>query len=297
MSAKKKALGRGLSALLENTDTDITSGFGSSKHEVVGGVADIKIENIDSNPFQPRTHFDHVALEELAGSIKLNGLIQPITVRKMGFGRYQLISGERRLKAAALAGLTQVPAYIRIANDRSMLELALIENIQREDLDPIEIAISYQRLIDECRLTHDALSRKVNKRRSTVTNYLRLLQLPAEIQKGLRERKIAMGHARALITVKEADLQIALFEETVEHDLSVRQVENLVRANASLMHKTTRKRNRHVTDPTLSKISKSLSAFIHHKVDIKGKHNGSGKMIIHFSSKEDMEDIISKLKK
>ncbi|MBA3971119.1 MAG: ParB/RepB/Spo0J family partition protein, partial [Bacteroidetes bacterium] len=188
MSTKRNALGRGLSALLENANTDITSNQleGEGKGKVVGAVANIEISCIETNPFQPRTHFEEDALNELAGSIKEHGIIQPITVRKLGYDKYQLISGERRFRASQLAGLTSVPAYIRIANDQAMLEMALVENIQRENLDAIEVAISYKRLIDECSLTQEQLSQKVSKQRSTITNYLRLLKLPVEIQLAIR---------------------------------------------------------------------------------------------------------------
>ena len=224
---KKRALGKGLSALLQDNKTDITSSNAVTEvaSGVVGSIAMLQIAQIETNPFQPRTYFEEVALQELADSITLHGIIQPVTVRKLGYDKYQLISGERRFRASQLAGLTEVPAYIRIANDQAMLEMALVENVQRENLDAIEIAISYKRLIDECDLTQEAVSEKVSKQRSTVTNYLRLLKLPEVIQLGLREQQISMGHARALINIENKETQLAIFNTIVEQDLSVRDTE------------------------------------------------------------------------
>src|SRR4051812_34249358 len=208
MTTKKPALGRGLSALLENAKTDITTKNIGENAAVVNSVATIRVQQIETNPFQPRTNFEETALQELSDSIRQHGIIQPITVRKLGYDKYQLISGERRFRASQLAGLTSVPAYIRIANDQGMLEMALVENIQRENLDAIEVAISYKRLIDECDLTQEQLSQKVSKQRSTITNYLRLLKLPVEIQLAIRNGDITMGHARALINIENADKQL-----------------------------------------------------------------------------------------
>ena len=208
MAKKKRALGKGLSALLKNPDTDITTNESiANTNQVVGSVSEIKIEQIEVNPFQPRTDFDQDALQELAISIKELGIIQPLTVRKLGYDKFQLISGERRFRASQLAGLKTVPVYIRIANDQAMLEMALVENIQREQLNPVEIALSYQRLIDECKLTQEKMSERVGKKRSTITNYLRLLKLPAEILAALRDESISMGHARALAGLEQADHQ------------------------------------------------------------------------------------------
>ncbi|HET6991943.1 MAG TPA: ParB/RepB/Spo0J family partition protein, partial [Bacteroidia bacterium] len=223
MSNKRNALGRGLSALLENASTDITTTTKTSPElgAVVGAVTNLPLAQIEANPFQPRSHFEEQALAELADSIKLHGIIQPVTVRKMGYDRFQLISGERRFRASQLAGLENVPAYVRVANDQAMLEMALVENIQRENLDAIEIAISYKRLIEECSLTQEQLSEKVSKQRSTVTNYLRLLKLPPEVQLGIREKKISMGHARALINVEKSDDMVEIYHRITEEDLSV----------------------------------------------------------------------------
>lgn len=226
---KKPALGRGLSALLENAKTDITTKHVGENSPIVGSVAMIKIKNIETNPFQPRTNFEETALQELSDSIKQHGIIQPITLRKLGYDNYQLISGERRFRASQMAGLQEVPAYVRVANDQAMLEMALVENIQREDLDPVEVALSYKRLIDECDLTQEQLSEKVGKQRSTVTNFLRLLKLSAPIQKALRDRDISMGHAKALINIDNEDRQLAIFALCLEQDLSVRQIEDLAR--------------------------------------------------------------------
>ena len=228
MTSKKKALGRGLDAILQSPDTDITSKDISGEF-VAGAVASIPVANIESNPFQPRTEFEEVALKELAGSIKQQGIIQPITVRKLGYDKYQLISGERRLRAAQLIGLKEIPAYIRVANDEQMLELALIENIHREDLSPIDIAISYQRLLEELKLTQDNLSQKVSKDRATISNYIRLLKLPPEIQVALKQKQIGMGHARALITMADTDSQIRIFSRILKEGLSVREVEKAIR--------------------------------------------------------------------
>ncbi|MFN6037107.1 MAG: ParB/RepB/Spo0J family partition protein, partial [Bacteroidota bacterium] len=226
---KKQALGRGLSALLENVRTDITTSTVGDNAPVVGTIANIPVNFIVTNPFQPRTHFEETAIQELSESIKQHGIIQPLTVRKLGYDKYQLISGERRFRAGQMAGLTEVPAYIRIANDQDMLEMALVENIQREDLDAIEVALSYKRLLEECNLTQDALSERVSKQRSTITNYLRLLKLPAEIQLSIRGRQLSMGHARAIVSVENKDKQLEFFYKIIQEDLSVRQVEELAR--------------------------------------------------------------------
>ena len=238
--SKKKALGRGLSALLsDNTpedklDVDIQTPAPApaTSHSAVSGIAEIPIGEIEVNPFQPRTHFDQEALQELSESIKVHGIIQPITVRRLTNNQYQLISGERRFQASKLTGLKTIPAYIRSANDQQMLEMALIENIQRENLNAIEIALSYQRLISECSLKQDELGERVGKNRATVTNYLRLLRLPPDIQIAVRDNKLSMGHARAIINVETPEKQLYIFKKTLEEDLSVRKVEEMVREMA-----------------------------------------------------------------
>jgi len=221
--ARKNALGKGLGALIKQSETEII------ENRAAGTTDKIDIQKIEVNPYQPRTNFDLEALEELAASIKQLGIIQPITVRETDSGQYQIISGERRYRASQIAGLTEIPAYIRQAEDNNMLEMALVENIQREDLDAIEVAISYQRLIDECNLTQETLSERVGKKRPTIANYLRLLKLPAEIQLALKYKQISMGHARALVNIEEADSQLQVLQNIIENGLSVRQVENAVR--------------------------------------------------------------------
>jgi len=296
MSNKKRALGRGLSALLEDTSTDVTSsGYDVEKPSVSGSVAGIKIEQIETNPFQPRSQFEQEALAELAASIAKHGIIQPVTVRKMGYDRYQLISGERRFRASQLAGLEEVPAYIRVANDQAMLEMALVENIQREELNAVEIAISYKRLIEECNLTQEALSDRVSKKRSTVTNYLRLLRLPAEIQLALTEKKLSMGHARALVGLDEESSQLQIFAFVLENNLSVRQTEEMVRTHTAQIAPGSRKRTTKSAAPltenhTLSR--DGLARLLNTPVDLKVNHAGSGKLSINFSSQQDLERII-----
>jgi ParB family chromosome partitioning protein len=299
---KKRALGKGLSALLEDNKTDITSSTAVTEvaSGVVGSVAMLQISQIETNPFQPRTHFEEVALQELADSITIHGIIQPVTVRKMGYDKYQLISGERRFRASQIAGLKEVPAYIRIANDQAMLEMALVENVQRENLDAIEIAISYKRLIDECDLTQEAVSEKVSKQRSTVTNYLRLLKLPEEIQLGLREQKISMGHARALINIENKETQIAIYNTIIDQDLSVRDTEELVRetskgdnATADLLAKSKTKTT--VNTSTDLTISKELKVIFNKHAELKKAANGKGKIVIPFYSEEEMKLFLNRL--
>jgi ParB family chromosome partitioning protein len=289
---KKPALGRGLSALLENAKTDITSRQMGEGAPVVNSVSVIKINNIEVNPFQPRTNFEENALQELSDSIKLHGIIQPLTVRKLGYDRYQLISGERRFRASQLAGLTEVPAYIRVADDQAMLEMALVENIQREDLDPIEVSLSYKRLIDECDLTQEKLSEKVGKQRSTVTNFLRLLKLPAPIQKALRDRDITMGHAKALINIDNEDRQLAIFAMAIEQDLSVRQIEDLARGEKI---KVTPKISRLEKPLTIEDktITKKLEKIFNNSYTFKRDSKGGGSITLKFSNDKDLQSIIS----
>ncbi|MBS1634638.1 MAG: ParB/RepB/Spo0J family partition protein [Bacteroidetes bacterium] len=292
MSTKKPALGRGLSALLENAKTDITTRQNGENAPVVGTVANIKVKLIETNPYQPRTNFEEIALQELSDSIKQHGIIQPITVRKLGYDKYQLISGERRFRASQMAGLTEVPAYIRIADDQAMLEMALIENIQREDLDPIEVSLSYKRLIDECNLTQEQLSEKVNKQRSTVTNYLRLLKLPAEIQKALRDKDLTMGHARALINIDNPDKQLAIFAMALENNLSVRQIEELARGEKlAFTPKTTRiEKPLSIED---KQVSKKLEQIFSKSYNFKRNAKGGGTLTLSFSNDTELEHILS----
>lgn len=288
---KKRGLGRGLSALLEDSSTDITERIAPpppAAPRVAGGVASIPISQIEPNPFQPRTNFSKEALVELAQSIRELGIIQPVTVRKLGHDRYQLISGERRFRASQVAGLTELPAYIRIANDEGMLEMALVENIQREELDAIEVAISFQRLIDEVKLTQEQLSERVGKERATVANYLRLLKLPPEIQLGLRQRHIGMGHARALITIPDPQKQLEIYKRIIQEQMSVRQVEEVARDRSPLARvpvgpRMTAARQRH--------LSQHFAGIFGTKVVVKQGDDGKGRIEINFKSDEDLERI------
>jgi ParB family chromosome partitioning protein len=302
MSTKRRALGKGLGALLENSNTDITSKKLEGDAKVVGAIANIEITNIETNPFQPRTNFEEDALNELAASIKEHGIIQPITVRKLGYDKYQLISGERRFRASQLAGLTSVPAYIRIANDQAMLEMALVENIQREELDAIEVAISYKRLIDECSLTQEQLSQKVSKQRSTITNYLRLLKLPVEIQLAIRNGDISMGHAHALINIDNEDKQLDIYNQIVLNNLSVREVEDLARgvktesnAPGSKAANANKQSNKGILSVEQQTIVEDLRAVFNTKVQISKEASGKGKIVIPFKSDVDLKRILDLL--
>jgi ParB family transcriptional regulator, chromosome partitioning protein len=294
---KKQSLGRGLSALLENAKTDVTTSTVGEKSPVVGTIANIPVTNIEANPFQPRTHFEENALNELADSIKQHGIIQPLTVRKLGYDKYQLISGERRFRASQLAGLKEVPAFIRIANDQAMLEMALVENIQREDLDAIEISLSYKRLIEECNLTQEALSEKVGKQRTTITNYLRLLKLPAEIQLGIRARSISMGHARAIINIENKDKQLEIFYKINEEDLSVRQVEELARGEVkpkpTLKKTTDKKTGGEELSFNDQKVVTDLNALFNSGVTLKRNTKGGGSLSFSFNNETELEHLLS----
>ena len=297
MAEKKRALGKGLSALLKNPDTDITTNESiANTNQVVGSVSEIKIEQIEVNPFQPRTDFDQDALQELAISIKELGIIQPLTVRKLGYDKFQLISGERRFRASQLAGLKTVPVYVRIANDQAMLEMALVENIQREQLNPVEIALSYQRLIDECKLTQEKMSERVGKKRSTITNYLRLLKLPAEILAALRDESISMGHARALVNVKNQDTQINIFKDALNNGFTVREIEQVVKDfGDSSYTKTSRNRSKTLPSFEHQKLANDISNKIGKDVKLKVSKSGKGKIEIPFNSNDDLYQIISQL--
>lgn len=283
--AKKSVLGRGLGALIDDVDEVQAIPERDLSNE-------IEISKIEANPYQPRTKFDEEALQELAQSIKEIGIVQPITVRKINNNSYQLIAGERRFRASKIAGLRKIPAYIRLAEDDKMLEMALVENIQREDLDSIEIAISYQRLIDECKLTQENLSERVGKKRSTISNYLRLLRLPAEIQKGIREKKLLMGHARALVNVNNPKSQLDIFELTVENDYSVRKVEELVR-DLNKRGKADLKEKKLTLPNEYESLKDHLAKHFKTNVDLKRNSNGKGKIIIPFKSDDDLERILA----
>ena len=254
---------------------------------------DIAVDSIDANPYQPRTTFDEQSLEELAVSIRKLGIVQPLTVREVGSGRYQLIAGERRLRAARRAGLTHVPAYIRTADDQAMLELALVENIQREDLDAVEVAISFQRLIEECRLTQEQLSDRVGKQRSTVANYLRLLKLPAEIQLGIKNKHLMMGHARTLVNIEDPKRQISIFYEIIDGELSVRQAEELVRKLQSEKVKDSGKiEKKKKLHNDFNQLSEHLNKIFSAKINFRINENGKGKIVIPFETREEMERIL-----
>ncbi len=289
---KNRGLGRGLDAILQSPETDITSRDISGDY-VAGAVAEIEVNLIEANPFQPRMEFDDEALQELAQSIKEQGVIQPVTVRKLGYNRYQLISGERRLRASKLAGLSKIPAFIRIANDEQMLELALIENIHRENLNAIEVAISYQRLIDECNLTQEQLSEKVGKSRSAITNFLRLLKLPAEVQIALRDGHISMAHARALINIEDKETQLRLLQQIIEDDLNVRQTEELAnKAKQPEGPKNQRKQTNYLPDHFKAQI-KTLSQALNTKVKVKRNLSGQGSVVIDFKNEEEFNRIMA----
>jgi len=287
-ATKKQALGRGLSALLKETSSDITSANDKNADKVVGNILEIELNNIEVNPFQPRSYFNEEALRELAGSIKELGVIQPITVRKLEGNKFQLVSGERRFRASKLIGNKTVPAYIRIANDQEMLEMALVENIQRKDLDPIEVALTYQRLIDEIDLTQEQMSLRVGKKRSTIANYLRLLKLDPIVQTGMRDGFLSMGHGRALINIENTEEQLSIYEKIIQQKLSVRQTEQLVKNLKEGTDLKPQKTSKKVDTPKFVNSGlKTFSEYFGHKIDVKLSGNDKGKIIIPFHSEED----------
>ena len=286
MVSKKNALGKGLSALLENAKTDITSSNDHQKSDVVGSITRIKISSISPNPFQPRLDFDKEPLLELANSIKEHGIIQPITVRKIGRNEFQIISGERRYQASKLAGIDELPCFIRIADDQHMLEMAIVENVQRKDLNAIEIALSYQRLIDECNLSQEELGKKVSKNRSTVANFLRLLKLPTEIQKSLRDDKITMGHARALLALSNEKEMLITLNEILENNLSVRAVEEKRKFQVKSLNSTLALSRYEL------RMQNNMAYQLSSKVNIKKKASGKGQIIISFNNQEDLNRIL-----
>lgn len=291
MAKKPITPGRGLDAILGNIDVDTLSG---NESDVTAAISMVAINDIEANPFQPRKEFDDTALQELAQSIREQGVITPITVRRMPDGHYQLIAGERRLRASQMAGLTELPAYIRVATDGQMMEMALVENIQRENLNAMEVALSYNALIEECRLTHEQLSQRVGKDRSTITNYLRLLNLPAETQLALSSGQISMAHARALINVEDPERHLAILHEIVNRHLSVHQTEQLVKASKTPPHpRVTLKEE---LPATHSVAQSQMRELLHSDVEIKRSRRGKGTMTIHFNNDEDFERIIQLLK-
>ncbi len=290
--ARKSGLGKGLSALLSDSNEENVGkkNLSSSGATLEGTIAEIPVNSIEVNPFQPRTDFNEDSLKELAESISVQGIIQPITVRKLNEKSYQLISGERRFQASKRAGLKMIPAYIRVANDQQMLEMALIENIQRENLNAIEIALSYQRLLDECELKQEELGDRVGKNRTTVNNYLRLLKLPPDIQVALRDSVISMGHARALITVEDVGLQLGIFKKIVAEGLSVRKVEEYVRSMSK--PKSTNSGNLHTLNEDLARLQDQLSTHFGTKIKIKSGKNEKGEISIPFASTGDLNRIL-----
>ncbi len=280
--AKRNALGRGLGALI--TDAD--------KMQDGSGINEIELSEIEVNPFQPRSNFDEILLNELAASIREIGLIQPITLRKISKDKYQIIAGERRFRAAQIAGLRSIPSYIRKAKDDRMLEMALIENIQREDLDAIEIALSYQRLMEELEFTQEELSTRIGKQRSTIANYLRLLKLPAIIQKGLIEKQISMGHARAIINIDEPETQIMIFEQISKHGLSVRKVEEIVRDFNNRDDQEFSSAKKQKFPKEYQSIKKQLDKIFKSHIDFSVNEKGKGKITISFKSKKELERIV-----
>lgn len=292
MAEKRKALGKGLAALLKDPKEDVESADQQGADEVIGSIAEIPLSKIKENPFQPRTFFDEEALNELAASIQQLGVIQPITVRRVKKNKYELISGERRLRASKLAGLESIPAYIRIANDQGMLEMALVENIQRQELDAVEVALSYQRLIEECEITQEEMSQRVGKKRSTISNYLRLLKLPPIIQAGIRDRMLSMGHARALVNVEDEQTQHQLYKDILTKGYSVRQVEELVKKK-QVGSDTSGQKRKQTESSVHQALNGELSTLLNTRVQVKEKRNGQGDIVIHYADQSELERIIS----
>jgi ParB family transcriptional regulator, chromosome partitioning protein len=290
---KKNELGKGIAALLGNIESEVNKSPEAAVEvvrELSHSIAMIPIDQIEVNPWQPRYDFDETALAELSESIKIHGLIQPITVRRMAADQYQLISGERRLRASKAAGLTEIPAYVRIANDQEMLEMALVENIQREELNPIEVAITYQRLKDECGLTDEKLGERVAKNRSTVTNTMRLLKLPPPIQTSIKEKRISTGHAKVLVGITDLAFQLTLHQEILAKRLSVREVEELAQNRPQAKHKVLK--NAPSVDPALKPVVDQLNAFFGSKIQFKRKATGAGQIVVNFKNDNDLNRIL-----
>ena len=291
-SKQKKVLGRGLSALLNDNNHNIESIGDNNAELIVGSIIDLPIEKISNNPFQPRTHFNEESIKELSTSIKQLGVIQPVTVRKIKGNKYQLVSGERRLRASELAGLKTIPSYVRLADDRESLEMALVENIQRQDLDPIEIGLSYERLINEIKLTQDQLSERIGKKRSTIANYMRLLKLDPIIQTGIRDRFITMGHGRALVNISDSKLQIELYKKIVKKGLSVRGIESLVK---NLRDNKTKSTDNYLS-PFINQAAEELKTILGTSVSVSSNKQGKGILKINFDSQEELQNILNKVK-
>lgn len=295
---KKEALGKGIRSLLQNIDTDLkqtTSALGEQVVTQATGIERIPLDQIDVNPKQPRRDFDEKALQELSMSISLHDVIQPITVSKVGPKKYQLIAGERRLRASRMAGLKDIPAYIRQANDQELLELALLENLQRENLNAIEIGLSYKRLMDECVFTQEQVADRMGKERSTVTNYIRLLKLPPDVQVAVRNGQISMGHARALIAVENIEKQLFIFNEIIQNGLSVRQTEELVRKTSHIDKGNVKKPVKSTLAPAYQKIEDHLATHFATKVKLDRGKNGKGSVTIEFYSDEELDSILEKI--
>ena len=291
-SKQKKVLGRGLSALLNDNNHNIQSIGDNNAELIVGSIIDLPIEKISNNPFQPRTNFNEESIKELSTSIKQLGVIQPVTVRKIKGNKYQLVSGERRLRASELAGLKTIPSYVRLADDRESLEMALVENIQRQDLDPIEIGLSYERLINEIKLTQDQLSERIGKKRSTIANYMRLLKLDPIIQTGIRDKFITMGHGRALVNINDSKLQIELYKKIVKKGLSVRGIESLVK---NLRDNKTKSTDNYLS-PFINQAAEELKTILGTSVSVSSNKQGKGILKINFDSQEELQNILNKVK-
>ncbi len=297
-SAKRSALGRGLGALISDVDNLNLNGGYSVGDATPASIMEIPLENIEANPFQPRSSFNDELLEELADSIKTLGLIQPITVRLVENNHYQIISGERRFRAATLAGLLNIPAYVRTADDQGMLEMAIVENIQRENLDSIEVALSFQRLIEECNLTQEEMAIRVGKKRATVTNYLRLLKLPAEIQIAIRAKRITMGHARALLALDSSKKQLKLCNLIIEKDLSVRTVEETIRKMTQPAPAKSQEEPSQELDDSYFKLLEFLGKYFNNNISLKkDDKKGSGSITIRFSGQEEVDNFLSAIEK
>ena len=297
MKVKKSELGRGIAALLGNIESEVNKSPEAAKEivrELSHTTANVLLEHIETNPWQPRNEFDKQALEELAASIKVHGLIQPVTLRRLAHNQYQLISGERRFRASKMADLTEIPAYIRLANDQEMLEMALIENIQREELNPIEIAITYQRLIDECNLTHEKMSERVSKNRSTITNSLRLLKLEPAIKQSIKEGKVSTGHAKILVGIDDLGMRLSLHQTILKDQISVRMLEELAKNYAEeKLKKNTKTQKPEVENNIHYKAAvQQFNAFFGSKVNFKRKSDGSGNITINFRSEEDFQRLL-----
>lgn len=290
---KKKELGKGIRALLHDIEEQDNAPTLATMKELTGAVANIAIDEIEANPTQPRKRFSDDLLEELANSIRTYGIIQPLTLRKVGKNKYQIIAGERRFRASKIAGLTEVPAFIRLANDQELLEMALVENIQREDLNAIEIGIGYQRLMDECNMTQEELSGRVGKDRATISNYVRLLKLLPDIQNAVRNQVISMGHARALAGLDDIALQIAMFRQTMNEGWSVRKLEQQIKQHFEPKASTTSEKK--VPDPQLAEVQNRLRQFFGTKVAIDRSKSGSGQIKIFFDSNQELNRILDRL--